>query len=965
MWLLKPYRPSSPIQHGRFQPSFPPTEHAPIMASITYDAQSFMIDGRRIWIVSGSVHYARVPREHWAARIHAARQAGLNAIETPIFWARHEPRQGMFDFTGDNDIRRFVELVGEAGMYCILRPGPYVGTGYDMGGLPPWLVGISGIGFRTNSQPFLEASSRYITALAQQVRDLQITSPGKGGPILLIQNESAWTCGHDDLAHAYLGELIRYYRESGLTVPIINSNDLWQSMEAEIDCWTGFDDMLPHLRQLAVVRETQPRLVIDFRVGRSDYWGHPLETSKTPQRVLRRLAEVLASGGQYNISPFFGGTNFGFSGGRLAGVPDAFITTSSDRDAPLNEVGLPSSSYSVVRRISTFASRFARILAHLDPRRACVALHPAVVANAPHHSSKGGAAPTPLSVVHAWGSQGSVVFVFGDETGTLKTQPGALLLPDGSTLPFDLGSQPVAWFLQDARISGRAQLDYTNLSAFANVGRVLILFGPAGTRGVVSINGSPLEVDIPKGASPTTIDHEGVLLVIASDEQIDTIHLDGDSVLIGVAGVLRGGEVIPHPDHKQYVRIEAEGASVTHKAHVANGKQSAGAQKKKTSSHAPFKINDWAIAHLTEYADGSSARYAAISGPTNLNALGAPYGYGWYRARFKGPSAKKHHVLFPGSGDRLHLTLDGEPAGVVGRGPGATNEGLLQLKKSNHTLVVLAENLGSASAGVDLGTPAGLCDHAWSVAPVRADKPKIVHADPIDLMGFRAPLWHVHKGDMSDAARLTWTISHKRKTPLFVRMAPVSGSGLILLNGTPVHYFERASSALVYLDAERLTRGNNVIQITMNTSTEQHAAELTQAVSFAEGVDNLTAKAEWAFASWDLPSPSSFASPSQKDRRDHGPVWWRGSFFADDSDEPVWFEATGLTKGQIYLNGRHVGRYFVATPDGKSVPPQLRYLLPRPWLDTTGANDLMIFDEHGGNATKTRLVVGAGVNAFG
>lgn len=931
------------------------------MASLTYDAQSFMLDGRRIWIVSGSIHYARVPREQWAARIYAAKQAGLNTIETPVFWARHEARQGQFNFAGDNDIRRFVELVGEAGMYCILRPGPFIGTGYDMGGLPPWLVGVANLNFRTNSQPFLEACSKYITALAQQVRDLQVTSSGKGGPIVLIQNESAWTCGHDDMAHSYLGELMRYYRESGLTVPVLNANDLWQSIEGEIDCWTGFDDLLSHLRQLSVVRENQPRMVIDFRVGRSDYWGHALETSKTPNRVLRRLAETLAAGGQYNISPFFGGTNFGFSGGRLAGTPNGFITTSSDRDAPLNEVGAPASSYHVVRRISTFASRFARLLSHIDPRRATVSLHPNAVARTTPAKGDAGAA---VSVVHAWGSQGSLVFLFGDESGTMKSQPGALMLPDGTPLPFDLGSQPVAWLLQDARISGRAHVDYMNLSAFAIVGRVLVATGAAGTRGIVSINGSPLEVDVPKGKSPTVIDHEGILLVIASDEQFETIHVENEAVYIGIHGILRSGEVVPHADHKTYQRIDAEGVSVTHKIGAANGKATAHPKKPK-SSHPVYKLTDLAIAHLTDFADGSSARYASITGPTHLNALGAPYGYGWYRVRFKGSAAKKHHVLFPGAGDRLHLTLDGEPAGVVGRGPGATDEGVLQFKKGNHTLVILAENLGSAAAGVELGTPAGLPNHMWSVAPIKADKPKIVHGDPVDLMAFKAPLWHVHRGDMSDAARLTWTLSHKRKTPIFVRLAPVSGAGLLLLNGTPIHYFERASTSLVYIDAEKLSRGNNLIQITMNTSTEEHAAELTQATTFTEGLENLTAKAEWAFASWDPPTPGPFATPSVKDRRDHGPIWWRAMFHADEGDEPVWLEATGLTKGQIYLNGRHVGRYFVATPDGKAVPPQTRYLLPRPWIDTTGPNELMIFDEHGGNAAKATLVVGAQVNAFG
>src|SRR5690606_3070223 len=62
------------------------------MATVTFDGRSFMLDGRRIWLVSGQVAYGRIPREHWADRIHAAKLAGLNTIETPVFWSQHEPR---------------------------------------------------------------------------------------------------------------------------------------------------------------------------------------------------------------------------------------------------------------------------------------------------------------------------------------------------------------------------------------------------------------------------------------------------------------------------------------------------------------------------------------------------------------------------------------------------------------------------------------------------------------------------------------------------------------------------------------------------------------------------------------------------------------------------------------------------------------------------------------------------------
>jgi hypothetical protein len=135
-------------------------------------------------------------------------------------------------------------------------------------------------------------------------------------------------------------------------------------------------------------------------------------------------------------------------------------------------------------------------------------------------------------------------------------------------------------------------------------------------------------------------------------------------------------------------------------------------------------------------------------------------------------------------------------------------------------------------------------------------------------------------------------------------------------------------------------------------------------VSFFEGVDNLTAKGEWAFASWDPPPPDAFGEAAKKELAVHGPVWWRASFHVEETDEPVWFEPAGLTKGQIYLNNRHVGRYFAATREGKVVGPQTRYLLPRAWLDADGPNDLMVFEEHGGNAAKSRIVKGFDVGAF-
>lgn len=959
------------------------------MASITYDGQSFVLDGRRIWIVSGGVSYARVPRCCWADRIRQAREAGLNCVETPVIWSRHEARPGQFDFTGENDIRHFVELVGKAGMYCILRPGPFVDQGCDLGGLPPWLLTTANVRLRTNSQAFLEACSRYITALAAQVRDLQVVSPtarrgaaatAGGGPIVLIQNESGWTCGHDGLAASYLGELDRYYREAGLAVPIVNANDLWQGVEGEIDGWTGYDGLLSHLRQLGWVRPDQPRLVMDLRLGRSRSWGKPAEPARTGGDVLSHVIEVLAAGGQFNISPFAGGTYDGFAAGRDPSGAGAFLTTSADAGAPIGENGERGASFGAVRRACTFASRFARVLSHLELRSPQVSLVPA-------SGDPGG-----TSVIHCSGAQGSVAFLFtpgnaaarADRTKSRAADP-ALLLQDGSTLPVPMGDEPAAWCLLDTRLAGRSQLNYCNLSAYALVGRVFVCCGPEGARAMLSINGSPLEAPVPSGGAsraPTVIEHEGITIVIANFAQLDLIHLADSPIgsttngagglYLGTLGLDADGQPIPHPDFKSYQHLDAEGVVTTHK--VANHAATAKAGRPAKSS-----LADWSCAQQDRYTDGSGPRFAAIEKPADLVSLGAPYGYGWYRFRMSAGSPRKVKVAFPHSSHRLHLFMDGEAAGVVGVAPGAASTATLTLKKGQHTLVALAENLGRVAGGADLGESTGLYGHAWEVKELRGGKPRIVASDPINLLAFRSPLWRVQEDDVTDPARLTWTVPHRSKSPMIVHIPELEGAagsvpGVLIVNGRPFHFFQTggggAGGGMVFLDLPALNRGNNDIQIALLQATREHADELAAKVRIYDCVDCFTAKGEWGYARWERPGADAFETvkggvPSGRGKSDGRPVWWRATFVAPSPEDGLppqglLLDCAGLSKGQAFINKHHVGRYWTATAAGKGVGPQTRLYIPPSALLGGTTNELCLFDEHGFGPGKCRVLPATG-----
>ena len=65
-----------------------------------------------------------------------------------------------------------------------------------------------------------------------------------------------------------------------------------------------------------------------------------------------------------------------------------------------------------------------------------------------------------------------------------------------------------------------------------------------------------------------------------------------------------------------------------------------------------------------------------------------------------------------------------------------------------------------------------------------------------------------------------------------------------------------------------------------------------------------------------------------------------------------------MSKGQIVLNGHHVGRYWQQTREGRIVGPYERYALPSAWLKLDAPNELMFFDEHGRTPDKCKLVYG-------
>ncbi|MEM8738106.1 MAG: beta-galactosidase [Planctomycetota bacterium] len=939
------------------------------MAKITYDGQSFSLDHRRIWLVSGAIHYPRIARGLWRDRIRAAKQAGLNCIETYAFWNAHEPEPGRFDFTGNLDVRRFVEIVAEEGMFCIFRPGPYICAEWDNGGLPAWLHRVkkdrrSGtMKIREGNGPFLSAASRYLTAVMGQVADLQITSPiGRGrpaahptvnapgeaaggfvgqggGPILMVQVENEWFSHNDEQDEQYHQQLIRLLREAGADVPLNVCNQLWQEVDGTIHTWNGSAHLAADLRQLRTVQPDKPRLMTEYWPGWFDAWGSKHANTVDADKHLYRLASILAAGAQYNVFMFHGGTNFEFWGGRTVGSPATFMTTSYDYDAPLLEAGGRAQKYATTKRMSTFASQFGSVFSHLDPAR-----HPAVID--PREDDH------PLSVVHLAGQRGGVVFLLKDAKD--RTQRTALLLPNGLSLPVPLGSQRAAWLLLDARLGATATLDFTNLSPLAWVDeQLLVLFGPANAEGIVSLDGAQVEMKVPAGKTPRTEQVNGITLLVLNTEMADASYAFAGGWVVGSAGLDQDGEPQPLKGWPTQTRVAPDGRVTKYKT---------------TTIRKPVtpKLGPWRHADTRELLDGSAPSYRPIDGPESFDKLGNDRGYGWIhldlpKAALKNTASK---VLAPEAADRLHFYVDGKFRQLLGNAPGATDFAPAAFRIGS-PMTVLVDNLGRFNYGQRVGETKGLASHLYAVTPLKLPKPERVGQPSPDPFAVHGYVSHQRRGSVHPAEGLVWTVKPSGRQPVVFDLDHFPADAVLKINGEPTavwHHHESGAFQRFLLDPADdgpFSGGQNRIELALFDPLPPDIDPLRH-VGLYQATTNLTAKAKWSFSPWTGPPASdAFADPAPPARAKSKPLdrpaWYRTAFTVSSTRCPLFFYPKGMSKGQLYLNGRNLGRYFIQTRDRQPVPPQLLYYLPEPWLNTDEANELTVFDEHGFPPTNARL----------
>lgn len=135
---------------------------------VTYDRYSLMVDGKREFVLSGALHYYRLPSQAlWRDRLRKMKEAGLNAVDIYYAWNYHSPADGEYDFEGIRDVDALMDMIEEEGLRLIARPGPYICSEVDGGGLPGWLVRMPGVVLRCRRPGRAVYSGKYMKYVEQ------------------------------------------------------------------------------------------------------------------------------------------------------------------------------------------------------------------------------------------------------------------------------------------------------------------------------------------------------------------------------------------------------------------------------------------------------------------------------------------------------------------------------------------------------------------------------------------------------------------------------------------------------------------------------------------------------------------------------------------------------------------------------------------------------------------------------
>ena len=104
-------------------------------ADVRWDAHSLIIGGKRVVPAMGEVHYSRIPAAEWQEEVQKMKEGGISIIACYVFWNHIEEIEGQYDWSGQRNLRTFLEICKEAQLPVVIRIGPFCHGEVYLGGI--------------------------------------------------------------------------------------------------------------------------------------------------------------------------------------------------------------------------------------------------------------------------------------------------------------------------------------------------------------------------------------------------------------------------------------------------------------------------------------------------------------------------------------------------------------------------------------------------------------------------------------------------------------------------------------------------------------------------------------------------------------------------------------------------------------------------------------------------------------
>lgn len=378
------------------------------------------VGGKPVIPVMGEFHYSRYPECQWEEEILKMKAGGVTVIPTYVFWSIHEEKEGVFNWEGNRNLRKFLSLCQKHNMWTVVRIGPFCHGEIRNGGLPDWLFAKS-LEIRSNDANYLKYVKRLYEEIGRQLEGLYykdggtiigtqienehqhsaapwgITYPGEPKDMtsatydanitmigVSVQDKKITTA---DLGNLHMKTLKKMAEEAGIQTPLYTATGwgnaavigeeaipvtaaytypFWAKPGMSPFCMFKDIQKNPDYAPVRYDTEKYPSFCAEMGVGiQMIYTRRPIVTAKAAEALMVRTLGSGANGIGYYMyhggsTPKMGPAAF------FSDEPMGMPKISYDFQAPLGEFGLEYGSYRALRLLHLFLNDFSSQLAPME-----------------------------------------------------------------------------------------------------------------------------------------------------------------------------------------------------------------------------------------------------------------------------------------------------------------------------------------------------------------------------------------------------------------------------------------------------------------------------------------------------------------------------------------------------------------------------------------------------------------------